>query len=298
MSLFFYILFSQRGEIVSIIIDEKEYYGIIYKIENLITHEVYIGQTSNPKGFDGRYCFNGQGVERVYGYLKGNKDRGERHNQHLRRSIEKYGFDAFEVDKIFDVASTMEELNQKETYYIDKFDSFKNGYNQTYGGDNFPRGEECKNSKRVCQIGLDGTLIKIWDSATQASTTLKISPSGISNVCRGTKTRANGDAAQTAGGYIWVFEKDYNPNKDYRLNRPRQNMGHGSKTVLLLSDDGQILKEYYSINEASRNLGVSVESVRETCMHQYKNPTFNLIYKSEYIEEQRLSVREFYEEAS
>ena len=283
---------------MSIIIDGKEYYGIIYKIENKITHEIYIGQTSNPKGFDGRYSFSGQGVERVYAYLKGNKDRHERHNQHLRRSIEKYGFDAFEVDKMFDVALTQEGLNEKEAYYIAKFDCFKHGYNQTYGGDNFPSGEECKNSKRVCQIGLDGQFIKLWNSATEASNTLGICAATISQVCHGTKRRKGGDASKTAGGYVWVFEKNYDSSKDYSVNRPRQNMGHGSKTVLLLSNDGDIIQEFYSLNEASRELSIHVESVRKICLHKIKNPRFNLIYKSEYMEEQRLSVRELYEEAS
>lgn len=283
---------------MSITIDNKEYFGIIYKIENIITHEVYIGQTSNSKGFDGRYSFSGKDIERVYGYLKGNKDRDERHNQHLRRSIEKYGFDVFKVDKVFDTALTQEELNEKETYYIEKFDSFKNGYNQTYGGDNFPRGKECKNSKRVCQLSLDGQLIKIWDSATDAHNEIGVCAASVSNVCYGKKLRENGDVAKTAGGCVWVFEKDYDPYKDYSVNRPRQNMGHGSKTVLLLSDDGDILQEFYSLNEASRELNISVEGVRRICTHKIKKPRFNLIYKSEYIEEQRLSVREFYEEAS
>lgn len=283
---------------MSIIIDGKEYYGIIYKIENVITHEIYIGQTSNPKGFDGRYSFSGKGIERVYAYLKGNNDRNERHNQHLRRSIEKYGFDSFEINKVFDVASTLEELNEKETYYIEKFDCFYNGYNQTYGGDNFPRGEHCKNSKKVCQINLNGKLIKIWNSSTEASNELGISPSSLSNVCNNKKRRKNGDVAKTAGGYVWVFEKDYDPNKDYSVNRPRQNMGHGSKAVLLLSEDGDIIQEFYSLNEASRELRISVESVRETCMHEYKKPRYNLIYKSEYMGEQRLSVRESYDKAS
>lgn len=280
---------------MSIIIDGKEYYGIIYKIENRITHEIYIGQTSNPRGFDGRYSFSGKDIERVYKYLKGNEDRSERHNQHLRRSIEKYGFDAFEVNKIFDIAFTREELNEKEAYYIKKFDCFKHGYNQTYGGDNYPRGEYCKNSKKVCQISLDGELIKIWNSATEASNELGVCLSTLSHVCHGKKRRKNGDAARTAGGYIWVFEKDYDPNKDYRMNKKSKNGGIGDKQVLLMSSDGNIINEFESINEASRMLGICVESVRKTCLHKFKNPRYNLKYKSEYIEEQRLSVGELCE---
>lgn len=288
---------------MSIVIDGKEYYGIIYKIQNIKTNEIYIGQTTHPRGFNGRYDFKGNGIERVYKYLIGNEARGERHNQHLRRSIKKFGFDTFEVVEVFDTAETFEELNEKETYYINLFDSYKNGYNQSFGGDSIsgyhrPSGKDCPNSKRVCQISLDGKLIKIWDSATEASNELNIPASSLSNVCNGKKLRKGGDVAKTAGGFVWVFEKDYDPCKDYSVNRPRQNMGHGSKTVLLLSDNGDIMREFYSINEASRELGMSVENIRKICLHKVKKSKFNLMYKSEYIEEQRLSVRESYEEAS
>ena len=291
---------------MSIVIDGKEYYGIIYKIQNKITNEIYIGQTTHPRGFNGRYDFKGSGIERVYKKLLGNEIREESHNQHLRRSIKKFGFDAFEVVEVFDTAETLEQLNEKETYYINLFDSYKNGYNQSFGGDSVsgyhrPSGKDCPNSKRVCQISLNGKLIKIWDSATEASNELGVCLSSISNVCHGKKRNGNGDVAKTAGGFVWIFEKDYNPCKDYSVNRPRQNMGHGAKIVLLLSGNGEIVQEFYSINEASRQLGIDVESVRSICMHKFKNPRFNLIYKSEYneyIEEQRLSVRDFAEQTA
>lgn len=288
---------------MSIIIDGKQYYGIIYKIENKITHKIYIGQTTHPKGFNGRYYYKGTGIERVYKDLKSKKDRNEHYNQYLLRSIEKCGFDAFIVDEMIDKALTIDELNEKETYYIKKFDSYKNGYNMTLGGDSAsgfskPSGKDCPNSKRVCQISLDGKLIKIWDSITEACNELGACISSVSNVCHGKKRRKNGDVSKTANGYVWVFEKDYDSCKDYSVNRSRQNIGYGAKIVLLLSDGGDVVQEFYSLNEASRELGISVESVRKTCMHKIKKPRYNLVYKSEYIEEQRLNVRDFYEEAS
>lgn len=284
---------------MSIVIDDKEYYGIIYKIENMITHKIYIGQTTHPRGFNGRYDHKGVGIERVYKDLRSKMNRGAHGNVYLLRSIETCGFDAFVVDEVFDVALTFEELNYKESYYIAKYDSYKNGYNMTSGGDSIsgysrPTGKDCKNSKRVCQIDLYGKLIKIWDSATEACNELGVCPSTLSNVCRGKKSK-NDKEIETAGGYVWVFEKDYDQHKDYSIKRPKLHTGHGAKTVLLLSDDGNIIKEYYSINDASADLGMAVESVRQTCLHKYKKPRFNLVYKNEYIEEQRLSVRELCE---
>lgn len=285
---------------MSIIIDGKEYYGIIYKIENLITNHVYIGQTTSPDGFNGRYTYSGTGIERVYKSHLSKKEHGAYYNPYLLRAIEKYGFYAFTIDEVFDTAISQDDLNYKEKYYIEKFDSYKNGYNLTRGGDGITgcKGAECKNSKRVCQIDLNGELIKIWDSVTDACNELGTCPSSISNVCNGKQRRKGGDAARTAGGYIWVFEKDYDPDNDYRINKKAKNGGIGDKQVLLLSSDGNIINEFESINEASRMLGICVESVRKTCLHKFKNPRYNLKYKSEYIEEQRLSVGESYEIAS
>ena len=291
---------------MSVIIDGKEYYGIIYKIENVVTHHVYIGQTTHPKGFNGRYLYNGTGIERVYNNYISKRNMNAYYNPYLLRAIEKYGFEAFVVDEVFDTALTFDELNDKEAFYVKKFDSYRNGYNLTSGGDSKsghdrPSGKDCPNSKRVCQISLDGQLIKIWDSATEVTNELGINSSSLSNVCNGKKRRKNGDVAKTAGGFVWVFEKDYDPCKDYSVNRPRQNMGHGAKAVLLLSDDGSIVQEFYSINYASEKLGISVEGARKICNHKIKKPRYNLIYKSEYseyIEEQRLSVRDFVEQST
>lgn len=275
---------------MSIIIDETEYYGIIYKIENIITHTIYIGQTTHPKGFNGRYYYKGIGIERVYNDLKSKRDRSERCNLHLLRSIEKCGFDAFIVDEVIDTALTLEELNEKETYYIKKFDSYRNGYNMSYGGDSVsgykkPSGKYCKNSKQICQISLDGELIKIWDCATDASNELKIDLTSISMVCKGKR--------KTAGNFVWVYEKDYDINENYKRVPQIKDREKGTKPVLLLSETNDILREFYSINNASEELRMSVEGVRKICNHKIKKPRYNLIYKSEYMEEQRLSEKGF-----
>ena len=49
----------------------------------------------------------------------------------------------------------------------------------------------------VTQRSKDGTYIKEWNSATQASTTIKVSRGDISNCCRGRQ--------KTAGGFIWKY---------------------------------------------------------------------------------------------
>ena len=98
---------------------------IIYKITNLINNKVYIGQTRRT--FNERYCGKGVGISRVYW--------STRCNSHLHTSIQKYGFDNFKVE-IIEQCNTIEELNQREKYYIAlyKCTDPKCGYNYCEGG--------------------------------------------------------------------------------------------------------------------------------------------------------------------
>lgn len=273
---------------MSVIIHGKEYYGIIYKIENIVTHKVYIGQTTNPRGFNGRYDYKGTGIERVYNYLLNRNSQVKYCNRHLLHSIEKYGIDSFIVDEVFDTANNEDELNEKERHYIEQFDSFKNGYNRSIGGDSIqgskkPCGKYSPRSKSVCQISTDGELIKIWDCISDIGKELNISNSHISQVCKNTR--------KLAGGFVWVYKEDYDPNKDYRRVPHIKDMGKGTKPVLLLSEDNQIIREFYSVNDAGKELKISGQEVSRICSHKAKTIKYNLVYKSEYIEEQRLSVR-------
>ena len=114
-----------------------ECYRIIYKIENTVNHKVYIGQTT--RGFKNRYAGNNktQPIEWVYNYHKyQNKRKLKGANYHLMKSIEKYGFDAFKVNEIFDIAFSRYELNIKEKCWISIYNSINsnNGYNKANGG--------------------------------------------------------------------------------------------------------------------------------------------------------------------
>lgn len=280
---------------MSIIIDNKEYFGIIYKIENTINHKVYIGQTTNKNGFNGRYCCNGNGIERVYNYHNNRKNRGIAYNSHLLNAITKYGFNSFIVNEIFDVALSPNELNNKEIFYIKQFDSFDNGYNGTPGGGSgleFKQlsGKDNKHSIRICQISPDNKLVKIWDSFGDIQRELGISKGAVANVCAG--------RTETSGGFVWVYEKDYDENKNYSRIPKIRGGGNFTKPILLLDSNNNIVQEFISAVEAGLYFGISKQEVSKICHHQRKNPKYKLVFKSEYVGEQRLNVEESYAEAS
>lgn len=91
--------------------------GIIYKATNKINNKSYIGQSK----------FN------LSGRIRSHKWRAkEKINTHFYNAIRKYGFENFEWVVIDEPPN--EKLDKKEIFYINKYDTFKNGYNMTKGG--------------------------------------------------------------------------------------------------------------------------------------------------------------------
>ena len=88
----------------------------IYKITNIQNNKVYIGQSIRP--VEAR--FNRHINDALHNIL----------DTHFARAIRKYGKENFILETI-DEASNQDELNQKERYWIQFYNSIENGYNET-----------------------------------------------------------------------------------------------------------------------------------------------------------------------
>lgn len=134
-------------------------YGIIYTIRNKINGKIYIGQTVNKRGFRGRY---GASIEK------------NTHNEYLKRSIQKYGIENFEVDEEFDVAYSKEELDDKEQWYIYLYNSTNRnlGYNRQSGGNN---GKHTEETKRILSERKKGKNNPNWGKHLSEETKRKLS---------------------------------------------------------------------------------------------------------------------------
>jgi group I intron endonuclease len=88
----------------------------IYKITNIQNNKVYIGQTIRPI----TERFNRHINDALHNII----------DTHFARAIRKYGKESFKIEEI-DSASSQEELNQKEQYWIRYYDSVNQGYNET-----------------------------------------------------------------------------------------------------------------------------------------------------------------------
>lgn len=92
-------------------------YGIVYKATNKINGKSYVGQTTKTL------------EQRIYDH-KYKVDHYS--NLHFHNALRKHNFNNFEwlvIEKCKD------DLDLAEQWYIRKFDTYKNGYNMTFGGD-------------------------------------------------------------------------------------------------------------------------------------------------------------------
>lgn len=88
----------------------------IYRIFNVKTNKSYVGSTW--KSFRSRW-------KQHLNKLNTNKH----HSHEMQNAFNKYGSDSF-VCEILEIIEDENILLKKETYYINKYDSYKNGYNE------------------------------------------------------------------------------------------------------------------------------------------------------------------------
>ena len=115
---------GQNNEIyppqTSIYIEGGMNMGFIYKITNNINNKIYIGKTY--KTIEERF------QEHIRDSKKENNEK-----RPLYAAMKKYGLKNFSIEQIEECSNSL--LSAKEIYWIGYFDSYKNGYNATLGGD-------------------------------------------------------------------------------------------------------------------------------------------------------------------
>lgn len=150
----------------------------IYSITNKLNGKRYIGQTYN---FKYRWM-------RHRSYLKHNTE----HNAHLQNAWNKYGAENFEFEII--ERCKFEQLDEREIYWINYYDSKNAGYNFADGGlgckgykhtdEEIAKMRMIQNPEPIVMLDLNGEYIRTFVSAGEAGDFLgKKSTSGIKRCC-------------------------------------------------------------------------------------------------------------------
>lgn len=139
----------------------------IYKIENLINHKKYIGQSVQ--------------IEKRWQRHKRTAFDEKDHSYQLPlyRAIRKYGLENFSFQVLEECLC--EELDEKEIQYIKYFDTFFNGYNMTFGG-NSTVGQ--KNSKEKV-IGIINDLQNTFNLQKQIASKWNVSEQMVQGINTG-----------------------------------------------------------------------------------------------------------------
>jgi len=177
----------------------------------------------------------------------------ERKKDHLKKSkkgksyafqnaIATYGIDAFKFEQI-DTALTTDELAKKEKEYILEYNSKEDGYNLSVGGDV---------QKSVYQYSIStGVLVNKYTNLTDASTTIKLNKQDLSKVCLSVNKVSN--------GFYWTYDyvEKFIPQKDKRR-----------KVVHQHTIQGEFIKEYKSVSEASKETGCNKSGIAKVCRQE------------------------------
>ncbi|MDZ7658520.1 NUMOD1 domain-containing DNA-binding protein [Fodinibius sp.] len=174
---------------------DKNIYGVIYKVENIKTGKIYVGRTTDLK----------KRIESRRNAVHSERNVSKNGIVHAMRTE---GMNCFEYEIIdclkinpdfkFSHRDIYEEkLNEKEIRWIKKLGAYKDGYNQTTGGE-----ATYDVYTKVLQYDLEGKFIREWDSIKEANLHLNVSDnsvSGIPRVCLG--------ISNVAFGYQWRYKK-------------------------------------------------------------------------------------------
>lgn len=246
------------------------YSGIIYKYTSP-SGKVYIGQTTNERKRRRDFL----DVDASYAGDKIDQAR-------LKYGPENFSYEILSTISARNINDLSDLLDFSEQYYIQKYDSCKNGYNILSGGSSIRNWKKTQeqvrkqreslieyykthrnpNSKKVLQYSLEGKFIREWDSATEAEIHLGYTRGNISNACKGVN--------KSAMGYMWRYKED---DMFPHSIDPCSTKGtvHKHTGLLQLDLEGNLIKEWKSNKEAAVALNIkSAGMISEVCRGKRK----------------------------
>ena len=225
---------------------------VVYEHKNKLDGKRYIGIT----------C---QKVNRRW-----RKGKSYEHNPHFYNAIQKYGWDNFEHNVLFNNL-TKEEAEQKEIELIKQYKTTNSqfGYNIENGGNHKGKMAEStkeklrklnigrKLSKEViikmqnqCNISIyqfnkNGELIKRWKSIREASRQTNINCSSIVHCLKKTPNH------KTAGGYLWSYTFPINVQEYIDSKKEKIVQLNRNQIQIKIWDSITEISKYYNIRKGS-----------------------------------------------
>jgi group I intron endonuclease len=225
----------------------RTYY--IYKATNKINGKSYVGQTCDFHS-------------RVWQHQR----RYEKEDCDFHRAIKEFGFDNFSWE-IIETCESEDGACELEKYYIEKFNTYRDGYNMTKGG----KGAPYHNARAVVLLTLDGRYIKRYDSAMDAEI------DGFNNTdvllnCKGKRRQTK--------GYMFMFEDEYESNGAKTYRKPEPN---GMRSIIQCDMEGNFIQKFKSLQEAARITGANRTTISGVLSNTYKSANgYIFVYEEDF----------------
>lgn len=219
--------------------------GCIYKITNKLNNKSYIGLTiRSPQMRWSEHIYRSKNITN--------------NSQTICKAINKYGSDNFLFEVIEDNILN-EVLQEKEKYYIELFDTYNNGYNDTPGGDG---GYNLQTGISICQWDLDGNFIKQWRTAQSVEDKLGWAHEDLLRCCRGERISSH--------GYLWSFSPEEKP-----IKRPNKIF----KPVCQLDDNLNIIQIFDTVKDAAKTVVIADSNISRACRRHIRAGGYYWKYK-------------------
>lgn len=188
----------------------------------------------------------------------------------LYRSLLKYGFDAHDFDII--ESCPINKLNERERYWQDYYEVLKYGLNCTLTKTETKSGTCSELTKKrkseaapthpIKQYNLNGNFVRDWNRIIDVEKELGIANQTITSCCKGRK--------DSAGGFIWRYQDS--PVEMLKNIKSVKSIKYGIP-VLQYDLEGNFIKEWNSIKEASIKLKIDLATICNVCKNNGKAKT-------------------------
>ena len=193
--------------------------GLIYKITNQINGKIYIGQTIGTLSKRWReHCFEASNGAKTY---------------YLYQAMRKYGIENFNIEQIEQCSNDL--LNEREIYWITKYNSYEKGYNLTPGGNG---ADTSKHSE----------IFKLWDQGF-----------GIKTISEKIGYDRN-TITKILSGY-----ENYTIQESNKRAHTNTGKSLGKSVLQLNKNTNEVVAEYESLAQAVRATGVNHANISVVC---------------------------------
>lgn len=211
----------------------------IYQITNLINNKKYVGQSVDIKKRFREHIFSAN--------HKNSKDA----NMPIHLAMAKYGTENFNCVILEECSK--EKLDEREIFWIEQLQTYKNGYNANTGG-----GRHEHLGRQVDCYDFNGNYIKSYPSVTAMAEDLNATREQAYQVLQGYR--------KSFQGYQIKYHDDLKPVLPYNSNQ-----GGGIKIAQIDKDTGLIINIFKSAAEASRSTGADSSSIIKVCKNKLKS---------------------------